>query len=346
MREKALDFLTPYTRLVEEEMQSILQTPPGELMPLYGMLQYHLGWVGPDFKDRISTTGKRLRPGLCLLACEAAGGDVNLAVPAAAAVELVHNFSLVHDDIEDRSPLRRSREAIWKLWGDALAINAGDALFTLAHLALQRLSQRGGSPSKVAESLAVFDGACLTLTEGQYLDLKYQKNTGVTTEMYLDMASKKTASLLAASAQLGAMLAAAEPRVVETFRLFGSALGMGFQIRDDILGIWGDPGKTGKGVGEDIFARKKSLPVVYALQEEKKQNKNDLSKMYAQPELGQEDVRAITSLLENYGAAEYADRLAQRFVDQALQALASLGLQNPAEEKLRRLASFLAERSR
>lgn len=327
-------------------MQALLNSPEEGLIPFFAMLQYHFGWVRSDFEEQTYSTGKRLRPGLCLIICEAAGGEINRAVPAAAAVELVHNFSLIHDDVEDRSPLRRGRETLWKVWGDPLAINAGDALIALAHLALQRLAQRGVSPSLLAETLAVLDRACLALAEGQYLDLTFQEGLGVTTEMYLEMASKKTASLLETAAQFGAMLADADSRVVESFRQFASALGMGFQIRDDILGIWGNSRSMGKGVGEDIRSRKKTLPVVYALQEEKKRGKNELVKIYAQPQSDEGQVAIITALLQKYNAREYAASLAQKFIRQGGQALAGLRLENQAKEKLGRLIRFLAERNR
>lgn len=326
-------------------MRSILNTREEALLPFYGLLQYHLGWVEQDFQTKPATSGKRLRPAICLLVCESAGGEVGKAVPAAAAVELVHNFSLIHDDVEDRSPERRGRETLWKLWGDPLAINAGDALMALAHLAVQRLTERGVAKSLVAEALAILDKACLSLSQGQYLDLIYQDSLEVTVEMYLEMAAKKTASLLEAAAHLGALLATQDQKVIASYRRFAQALGMGFQITDDLLGIWGDREKTGKEVGEDILARKKTLPVVYALQEEKRQSKNSLARIYHKPKLGKEDMVQITALLQESGAAEYCQKTAQALLQEAWQVLASLGWENSAKDKLRKLAAFLVERS-
>jgi len=142
------DIFDRYLPVIEEELRQVLFIPDQRLGPFYGMMHYHLGWTDESFQaTRSQAGGKRLRPLFCLLACQAVGGEPQQALPAAAAVELIHNFSLLHDDIEDNSPTRRHRTTVWKIWGEPQAINAGDGMFALAHLALQRLSEKGLLPS-------------------------------------------------------------------------------------------------------------------------------------------------------------------------------------------------------
>ena len=163
-----------YLPLIKAELREALALCHPQLTSFYGMMQYHLGWVDEDFAPTEGGAGKHLRPILCLLSCRATGGNPSQAVPAAAAIELVHNFSLVHDDIEDKSHLRRSRPTVWKVWGVPQAINAGDGLSVLAHLVVQRLADRGIPPRRVLAALETLDNACLALTEGQYLDLSFE----------------------------------------------------------------------------------------------------------------------------------------------------------------------------
>src|SRR5688572_9098001 len=195
---------------------------PEFLSEYYQMLAYHLGWVDG------AGAGKRIRPLLCLLACSAAGGDWQQALPVAAAVELIHNFSLIHDDIQDNSELRRGRRTVWVKWGQAQAINAGDAMFTLAHLAPHRLTALGVAPAVALAALAELDYTCLALTQGQYLDMSFEQRATVTVAEYLTMIEKKTAALIAVAAYLGAAVAGAPPERLEHFRDYGWNLGVAF----------------------------------------------------------------------------------------------------------------------
>jgi geranylgeranyl diphosphate synthase type I len=231
-----------------------------------GMLSYPLGWVDSNLRslDPPAPAGKRLRPALCLLVCEAVGGDHRPALAAAAAVELIHNFSLVHDDIQDESLLRRGRPTVWAQWQTAQAINVGDSLFALGQLAL--LQDPAASPELLVGSAARLSVTCLRLVEGQYLDLELQSFGSASLKAYQTMIAGKTAALLECSAWLGARFGGVGTERAERFAGFGRELGLAFQYHDDLLGVWGDPALTGKSSDADLRSRKQALPAVLALQ--------------------------------------------------------------------------------
>jgi len=328
-----------YLTAIEEEIQALLAEQDPTLTSFYGMVRYHLGWVNENLQPIKVHGGKRIRPLLCLLVCEAISDDYHPALPAAAAVELVHNFSLIHDDIEDESPRRRGRPTVWRVWGVAQAINAGDLLLALAHLALHRLSTPRESAKVVAQATQILDQACLDLCEGQYLDIAFQERTDVTLEMYLTMAKKKTASLLECSAHLGAILATRKKGIIEAYRGFARNLGLAFQITDDLLAIWGEEERTGKGVGEDIKAGKKSLPIVLAFEEERKRGQRRLEEIY-----GEANADALFPILEELKVKERCQETARHFQMRALQELERTGIDNQAQRHLKDLAFFLLER--
>jgi geranylgeranyl diphosphate synthase type I len=231
--------------------------------PFGGILEYHLGWRDEQLRvlDTPAPAGKRLRPGLALLVCEAASGSIEPARAAAVALELVHNFSLVHDDVQDRGELRRHRPAVWTLWGAEQAINAGDALFALAQVALLR------QPTALAATMAAeLNRACVLLAEGQYLDIALQHGSlPPTLETYQAMIARKTAVLFGCAARLGAMAGGATTEVQAAYAHFGHELGLAFQEQDDILGVWGKTEDTGKPPAADVVERKRGLPAAVAL---------------------------------------------------------------------------------
>ncbi len=310
-------------------------TPPEFLGEYYKMLAYHLGWT-----DNTST-GKRIRPLLCLLCCTAAGGQWEQALPLAAAVELIHNFSLIHDDIQDNSELRRGRPTVWIKWGQAQAINAGDAMFTLAHLAPHRLPKLGLAPEVALAALAELDYTCLALTQGQHLDMSFEQRPSISVAEYLSMIEKKTAALIAAATYLGAAVARAPAERLAHFHDFGWNLGVAFQLQDDLLGIWGDPGVTGKSAASDLEKRKKCLPVVYGLE-----RSPEFAAAYAQPHRPGEPVQALASMLEQLGARSYVEQQVQATTAQALTALALACAEEPAGQALHELTDQLLNRQR
>jgi len=197
----------------------------------------------------------------------------------------------------------------------------------------------------VLTALEVFDEACLALTEGQYLDLSFETRLDVDVQQYFSMIRGKTAALFSAAAQLGAIVAGSDPASIASYRRFGENLGLAFQIVDDILGIWGDPQVTGKPAADDIRQRKKTLPIVRALEEEQRTGGKDLREIYQRETIGEESVEAALKILEDSGARHYAEAMANDYYQQALAELDAVGVENEAQDDLRELAAFLVERT-
>jgi geranylgeranyl diphosphate synthase, type I len=307
------------------------------------MLRYHMGWQDERGASSCGESGKFVRSTLCLLSCEAAGGDASEVIPAAAAVELIHNFSLIHDDIEDDSYERHHRPAVWRVWGHSQAINAGDAMFALAYLALQGLEEQAIGYQRISGATEALSQACLDLCEGQYLDLKYEHRLDVTVEEYLYMAGKKTAALLAVASLLGAYLGGGHGGMVDCLNGFGRELGMAYQICDDLMGIWGREERTGKTAG-DISRKKKSLPVVYGLLSARGEDRERLETLYAQRLIEERDVAEVVRILEQTGARDYAQNLAEEYHRKAVAQLGAAGLEAGRQTPLRELACFLLQR--
>src|SRR5215472_280588 len=225
---------------------------------LYQMMAYHLGWLDSGLHPCRADIGKRIRPSLCFLACRSVGGATASALPGAMAVELVHNFSLVHDDIEDDSPLRRHRPAVWSIWGIPQAINTGDGLFCLAHLALLEGCDGAHVPTAATINHAAvrLGRACISLCEGQFLDLHLQSAGSIDMVQYRAMVERKAGALFGCAMELGALLGGASTSLVAELGRFGRALGVAFQMQDDLLGVWGDELRTGK-VAQDVRDRKR-----------------------------------------------------------------------------------------
>ena len=333
------DYFDRYLPPIEAEMQAIAKAFNPRHKDFFGMMRYHLGWADAEFNPCEARSGKRVRPVLCLLSCEACGGDWERALPAGAAIEIMHNFTLVHDDIEDRDETRRGRPTVWTLWGDAHAINVGDAMFALSNLSLLLLAERGVPASVVVAACCLFNITQLALTGGQYLDIGFESRDDVSVEDYLVMIEGKTAALAACSCEMGALVAGASDAQCACLREFGRHLGLTFQMCDDILGIWGDPALTGKPAGADIARRKKSLPILYGLEQD-----GELRALLNQEELVDSDVRRATELLERAGSREYTHQLAQEHHARALAALEEADLQGSAARALYELEMMLLNR--
>jgi len=288
---------------------------------LYEMVRYHLG-----LDDGEGARGKRIRPLLGLLAYESLTGRHEPALPGAAAVELGHNFSLVHDDIEDRDVERHHRATLWTVFGVAQGINTGDTLFTLSRMALYRLTELGFSDAKVLALMRLYDETCLALCEGQFMDIwSAEHDDRLSVDFYFDMIGRKTAALIAASVQAGAMLGTDDDDIVEAYRAFGWSLGIAFQLNDDLLGIWGDEQSTGKEPS-DLAKHKKTLPIIYALERAPAADIARLRELLATPDPSFELVAEARRILESCGARDYTRARAHEERDAALRRIGFAGV--------------------
>ena len=330
-----------YRSAIDAEVRSALATYTA---PLYDMLRYHLGWIDAQGRPADGTAGKALRPTLCLLACEALGDGYAQALPAAAAIELVHNFSLIHDDVQDDDRERRHRPTVWAIWGKPQAINAGTAMRVLASLTLLRLGDHGVPAEVQLEAQRLLDESCLRLIEGQYLDISFEGRLDVGLDEYLQMIGLKTAALISCALEVGALLAGSDRSTREAFRELGHNLGLAFQIRDDVLGIWGDEAKTGKPAGSDIRRRKKSLPIIYALERAPDGAREVLAGFYRGGAVDDEAVATVLGILDGIGARAKAQALAVACCERALARMGGMALAPWARQSLEEMADFLAQR--
>lgn len=335
------------TRLmIQRAMRSVFPSVEARVARFYAMQEYHLGWRDENLEPAASDPGKLIRPQLVLLACQAAGGDPAQAVPLAAGVQLLHDFTLIHDDIEDNSDTRRGRKTLWSLWGLAQGINAGDGMFVLAHLAIHRLAEAGVPPERALAALRRFDEVILEVCEGQFLDISFEGDLTITPDDYLAMIGRKTARLIAGSCELGAIVAGASPAAVAALAEFGQSVGLAFQIEDDILGIWGDPEVTGKPRAADLYRRKVSLPVVHALAASPA--RDELARAYTEGEMDDAAVGVALAALDAAGSRAFCAAEASRHHAAAFAALDRVetgdGQAASARATLRALAESLIGR--
>lgn len=309
------------------------------------MLRYHMGWETPEGVPAQGTSGKALRPALCLFTCEAVGGKPDDAMSAAVALELIHNFSLIHDDIQDLDLERHGRETVWAVWGKPKALVAGNTMRTYADATLYQLQHSGTTPEKTLEVLRVLTECCLELIEGQYMDLNFEARLDVTPEEYLDMVSRKTGALIEAAMHLGAVIGGAEASQVDALARCGRLLGLAFQARDDVLGIWGDTTLLGKATGADIRRKKKSLPVVYGLTKANKGQRKRLEQLYnTSEELGDDAVEVVMGILDDLDAHGYAQSVAEEMESRATTTVKEAELGPKALTSLNELANFMVHR--
>ena len=319
------DLSAVYNRYLVELAASLRAAIPSTTVvpELYDFLRYHLGWLDAELKPTTTRAGKLIRPILCLLSCEAVGADYRRALPAAVALELLHNFSLIHDDIEDRGVERRGRRTVFALWGEPLAINAGDAMLVLSEQALLRATNVGLTADETLAMLDHLNECCLRLTEGQHLDIRLEGNPALTREQYFQVVSGKTAALLGCSTRLGAMSGSASSDRAEAFGQFGFNLGIGFQIQDDILGIWGETTETGKPRAADVYGHKVTLPVIDALSTANGASAARIAEVYRSKTPTETEVIEVVRLLDEAGGRARAEAEAEAYVERGLKALES-----------------------
>jgi geranylgeranyl diphosphate synthase, type I len=303
------------------------------------MSAYHMGWTDHHGHPANEPTGKHIRPALSLWACEALGGDPAWALPAAVAVELIHNFTLIHDDIQDNDQVRRHRPAVWAIWGTEQGINAGDGMFAAAMSSLLAPGPRPGRRTRAAHLLSA---AVVQVVEGQCLDLSLEGRPGASQATYLRLATMKTGALLGAAMASGAVLAGAPRTVAQRFDAAGRLLGLAFQVRDDWLGTWGDPDLTGKGRSGDLRRRKLTYPVVAAYEVATPIRRRELRRLFNDREPGGEF--RLRALLDELGGPTLTAGVPMVLARDAVAALT--GLPDEAITDFADLAIHVAERNR
>ncbi len=325
--------LAAYREALEAELQACLSARQGFL---YDLVRYHLGWVDqqgqPAEKVRYANFHALLAP-----ACaEALSGEYALAMPAAAAVELAYNFTLVHGDVQAGRLTAGTRPSVWWVWGPAQAINAGDGLHALSRIAMLRLGNRGVPAEGVLASLELLDRACLAMCEGQFADLSFQDRLSVTRSEYDAMVAGKTAALTGCAAAMGALAAGADRPAQERFQLIGRMLGTAWQITQDVADFWGP---AGDGMtASNVLNKKKGLPFIYALESSSAAAKRELGSIYLKRALEPADVARVAALLEAVDARTYAESQARLLVEPVLAAMETEGIPAERQKGLRALA--------
>ncbi|WP_263172407.1 polyprenyl synthetase family protein [Streptomyces sp. SCSIO ZS0520] len=315
--------------------------------PMDTVAAYHFGWIDAEGRPSDADGGKAVRPALALISAQAAGAEPETGVPGAVAVELVHNFSLLHDDLMDGDEQRRHRDTVWKVHGPAQAILVGDALFALANEILLELGT-----AEAGRATRRLTTATRKLIDGQAQDISYEHRERVTVEECLDMEGNKTGALLACAVSIGAVLGGADDRTADVLEKYGNHLGLAFQAVDDLLGIWGDPVATGKQTWSDLRQRKKSLPVVAALAAGGPASEQ-LGELLAADaksndfdSFSEEEFAARAALIEEAGGRHWTAEEARRQHTVALDALNEVEMPQRVREQLAALADFVVVRKR
>lgn len=334
--------------LLEPLMTGALTALDGRAPLLAGMVRYHLGYADLDLRPidpRTIDRGKRIRPAVTLLVAGAAGGDPVQAAPVAAAIELLHNFTLIHDDIQDESATRRHRPTVWHTWGQKQAINAGDALFAVAHLPLLQLPARGVSAERTIAILDAFERMTIEIVAGQTLDLNFETREDVMADAYLEMIAGKTSAIIRFAAWAGATIAGADEAIAARWGDFGLELGLGFQIHDDLLGVWGTQDETGKRQADDIRRRKKSYPFLLLRERLEPTTQAELNAIYAREAVSEEDVTRVLSLMDTRGVRHDVEQAVAGYHDSAAAVLTDAARNETYQRQLRALVESLATRT-
>jgi geranylgeranyl diphosphate synthase, type I len=338
------------SELIKPHIEDVIRVLDGAPVELAGMARYHLGLVDTSFEPVEQGSvdqGKRLRPSIAILACQAAGGDPANAAPLATAIEILHNFTLVHDDIQDRSELRRHRPTVWSIWGEAQAINAGDALFAASHLALYTLRERNLDAALILELADAFDRMTIEIVRGQVLDLNFEGSETVTASDYIEMIRCKTAAIVRFAAWAGSLLGGADRPRADRFGIFGESLGIGFQIRDDLLGIWGTQHLTGKSQADDIRRRKQTLPMLLLQERLSQSERQALRAIYAADEVEPTGIETVLELMDTYRIRAITEQIILEYHNVAASALeeALASELTPAAAALAQLVEVMANRT-
>ena len=322
-------FGSKYRQALEEELR---QSFTGQEGLLYNMLLYQLGWMDEQGMPLSGLSGHQLHPVLCLMSCEWTAGEYPPALPAAAAVELVHNYSLIHEDVQSGNPNRDNRSTVWWIWGPGQAINAGDGMHALARLSLMRLQSQGLSIDRVLKAMRLLDQSCLNMCEGQHLDLAFQERLDVGVDSYFKMAAARTGSLMSCAMGLGALAAVEDDSLTEAFKRCGENLGIAYQISQDVRELQ-------EGTGDEVsmpnvLNKKKLFPIVNTLEKAELHTKRELGTIYFKRVLEPPDAERVIAILKESSAFAHAKETAEDYCQRALDALNGIDLPKQASEEL------------
>ncbi len=329
------DGLARFIPQIESALRDSLADGPSDLIHC---ARYVMGWEAADGSPAENASGKRIRPALVLFGASLFTDDPTVALPGAVAVELVHNFSLVHDEIQDRDASRHGRPTIYALYGDAQAINAGDFIYARAIGAL--LDADVPAERRVA-ALRLLQDAIERMIDGQWHDLTFESRSDVSTDDYVAMIAGKTGAMLAVPLAIGAVLAGAPMDAAIALRAWGERVGLAFQVWDDYLGIWGEPNLTGKSNTNDIARKKKTLPIIHGLRTTAGEA---IQRAYQRDALGDSDIATVISSLNEAGSDAFVRATADHYVQQANALLEDLNLPAKARDELRDVGEYLVNR--
>jgi len=310
---------------------------------LYDMLRYCMGWSDANGVPLETKKGKGIRPSLCLFTCDALGGDIEKAIPAAVSLELMHNFSLIHDEIQDSDEIRHHRPTLWNVWGIPKALVAGNVMRVLADKSMSTMPS--DDPKLLSASSSIVSEACMEMIEGQYMDISFEGGNSISVDQYMKMISHKTGALLRSSVHIGAIIGSRGGRVADTFREIGVKLGFMFQIRDDILGTWGDTTSTGKPVGSDIRRKKNTLPIIHARESQPQSYQEEISELYSMESIQDHHVDRVLDILDAAKARYYCQGLVENYALDVSKDIQNIGFSKNSREEFQELVSFLVDRS-
>ncbi|MCH2307365.1 MAG: polyprenyl synthetase family protein [SAR202 cluster bacterium] len=311
--------------------------------PVYEMLRYSMGWIDGNGNPSLSQ-GKALRPTLCLYTCESLGTPYEKALPAAVALELIHNFSLIHDDIQDKDLIRHHKPTLWARLGTSKALLAGNIMRVIADKTATGLISNNLPPSVIFEVLELLTQSSLEMIEGQFLDIQFESQSEISINDYLKMISLKTGALIRTSIKVGALVGTQDRKVISNFNDFAINLGVALQIRDEYLGIWGKAPQTGKAVGADILRKKNTLPIIHLKSKSSGVNSKQVQKVFSKDKINSHDVSDILEIMGEIHTKDYTSQRTNHYCNLAFEYLKKLDLDNEYEKDFLELLEFFRSR--
>lgn len=337
-------FFARYQPLIDDALRGALV---GNSPSIEVTHRYHMGWVDRDGNEISATEGKRLRPTIAMLGADAIGGEIRRALPVAIALEFIHNFSLIHDDIEDGDSFRHHRPTMWVVWGEPSAIVSGNSMLKIADQVLRDLLDLGVEDSTAVIAQRSITEAYLQMIEGQHLDISFENRDDVTIDDYLAMIERKTGALIETSLHVGGLVGTngeSGTELTQGLRRLGHEFGRLFQIRDDILGVWGSD-ETGKPVGGDILNKKKSLPSIHILSNATGAASVKVTEIYRKPELDDRDLQSVLQIMDEFGTHEFCHAVSAQHWSMAESIIEETEFNPLAKADFREFGEFLVERN-